>query len=74
MSKSNLWDYSGANILATGEVDTNNTNQKALLKYCAPFTNCIIKINNTKVENAKGTDFVRPQIRQVTMAPRMSKL
>ena len=74
MSKSNLWDYSGANILATGEVDTNNTNQKALLKYCAPFTNCITKRNNTKVENAKGTDFVRPQVRQVTMVPRMPKL
>ena len=29
-------------------------------KNCAPFTNCISKINNTQVDNAKDIDIVMP--------------
>ena len=60
MLNSSSCDYSDAYILVTGDVNTNNTNKTAVFKYCAPFTNCIIKINNIQVENAKGTDVVRP--------------
>ena len=27
-----------------------------IIKNCAPFTNCISKINNTQVDNAKDID------------------
>ena len=63
MLKSSLCDYSDAYILVTGTIavnntaaadaDANNTNKKVILKNCAPFTNCISEINNTKVDNAK---------------------
>ena len=60
MLNSSSCDYSGAYILVTGDVNTDNTNKTAVFKYCVPFTNCITKINNIQVENAKGTDAVRP--------------
>ena len=40
--------------------DANNTNKKVILKNCAPFTNCISKINNTDIDNAKYIDRVMP--------------
>ena len=56
MLRSSLCDYSDAYILvkrnvtvnntATAGADANNTNKKVILKNCAPFTNCISKINN----------------------------
>ena len=58
MLRSSLCDYSNAYILVKGNIsvhDTagagaaaNNTNKKIIFKNCAPFTNCIIKINNTE--------------------------
>ena len=38
--------------LITAGDDVNNTNKKVICKNCAPFTDCIIKINNTQVDNA----------------------
>ena len=35
-----------------------NTNKKVMFKNCAPFTNCISKINNTQIDNAKDIDIV----------------
>ena len=35
-----------------------NTNKKVIFKNCAPFTNCISKINNTQIDNAKDIDIV----------------
>ena len=56
--KSSLCDYSDAYILVKGRItvnDTsaagaaaNNTHKKVIFKNCAPFTNCISKINNTQ--------------------------
>ena len=37
-----------------------NTNKKVIFKNCAPFTSCITKINNTKVDNAEDIDRVMP--------------
>ena len=48
------------NNTAAADADANNTNKKVILKNCAPFTNCIIEINNTQVDNAKGIDIVMP--------------
>ena len=63
MLKSSLCDYSDAYILVKGTITVNNTaadgaaanntNKKVIFKNCAPFTNCISKINNTHVDNAK---------------------
>ena len=38
----------------------NNTNKKVIFKNCAPFTDCISKIDNTQVDNAKGIDIGMP--------------
>ena len=58
----NLFDYSDAYILVkrtialvrqeAGAADRNN--KEVLVKNCAPFTDCISKMNNTQVDNAKG--------------------
>ena len=69
MLKSNLCDYSDAYILVQGTISVNNTavagaanntNRKVVFKNCAPFTNCITKINNTQIDNAKDIDIVMP--------------
>ena len=68
MLKSSLCDYNDAYILLKGEITFNNTavagaaannaNKKVIFKNCAPFTNCISEINNTRINNAKDIDIV----------------
>ena len=70
MIKSSLCDYSDAYIHVKGTITVNNTaaagaganntNKKVIFKNCAPFTNCISKINNTDIDNAKDIDIVMP--------------
>ena len=70
MLRSSLYDYRDAYIPITGNTSVNNTagdkakanntNKKLIFKNCAPFTNCISKINNTQVDNAKDIDIVMP--------------
>ena len=69
MLKSSLYDYSDPYILVKGTItvnnrgtaaSTNNRNKKVIFKNCAPFNNCISKINNTQVDNAKNIDIVMP--------------
>ena len=70
MLKSSLCDYSDTYILVKGTiivddtsttgVNANNTNKKVIFKNCAPFTNCMSKINNTQIDNAKDIDIVMP--------------
>ena len=36
----------------------NNIGKKVIFKNCAPFTNCISKINNTQIDNAECIDIV----------------
>ena len=62
MLKSSLCDYSDAYILVKRTViatdaDTINAD-KEIFKNCAPFTECISKINNTQIDNAKDIDVV----------------
>ena len=54
MLRSSLRDYSDAYILASGTItiaalaaDGGNNNTQVVFKNCAPFTNCISKIQNT---------------------------
>ena len=69
MLKSGLCDYSDAHTLIKGNIRVNNTaaegaaaenntNKKVIFKYCAPFTDCISKINNTQVYSARDIDIV----------------
>ena len=70
MLRSSLCDYSDAHILVKGNITVNNTadasaaanntNKKVIFKNCASFTNCIRKINNTQIDNAKYIDIVMP--------------
>ena len=71
MLRSSVCEYSDAYILVKGNIsvinnaavdaDANNTNQKVIFTNCAPFTDCISKINNTEVYRiiyAKDIDIV----------------
>ena len=68
--RSNLCDYSDAYILVKRTIavpiteiagtPVNNTNKKVIFKNCAPFTNCISKIDNTQADHAQDIDIVVP--------------
>ena len=45
---------------AAADAPANNTNKKVIFKSCALFTNCIIEISNTQVDNAKDTHVIMP--------------
>ena len=65
-----LWsdsrDYSNAYIVVKGRIiaigtnDANRSNKKLTFKNNAPFTSCILKINNTSVDNPENLDIVKP--------------
>ena len=83
MLKSSLCDYSDAYILVKGTVtvnntaaadaNANNTNKKVIFKNCAPFTNCISKINNTQVDIAKDTDIIMPMYNLIEYSDNYAK-
>ena len=83
MIRSNLHDYSDAYILVKGTITVpnmaaagvvvNNTNKKVIFKNCAPFTNCINKINNTQVDNAEYIDIVMPMYNLIEYSDNYSK-
>ena len=83
MLRSRLCDYSDAYILVKGNITVNNTtaegvaanntNKKVISKNCAPFTNCISKINNTQVDNAKNIDIVMPMYNLLEYSDNYSK-
>ena len=83
MLRSSLCDYSDAYILVKGSItvnDTagagaaaNNTNKKVIFKNCAPFTNCISKINNTQIDNAEYIDIVMPMYNLIEYSDNYSK-
>ena len=83
MLRSSLCDYSDAYILVKGNItvnntaaadaDANNINKKVTFKNCAPFTNCISKINNTKIDNAEYVDIVKPMYNLIEYSDNYSK-
>ena len=83
MLKSSLCDYSDAHILVKGTISVNNTaaagaaanntNKKVIFKNCAPFTNCIIEIKNTQIDNAKDIDIVLPMYNLVEYSDNYAK-
>ena len=82
MLRSSLCDYSDAFILVKETVSVNNTetvaaptntNKKVIFKHCAPFTNCISKINNTQIDNAEYIDIVMPTYNLIEYSDNYSK-
>ena len=83
MLRSILCHYSDAYILLKGnisvnntaaaDVNANNTNKKVIFKNRAPFTDCISKINNTQVANAKDIDIVMPMYNLIEYSDNFSK-
>ena len=83
MRRSSLCDYSDAYILAKGNITVNNTvaegaaanntKKKAIFKNCAPFTNCIRKINNTQIDNAEYIDIVMSMYNLIEYSDNYSK-
>ena len=65
MSRSDLRDYSDAYIVVKGKIIVTNPNndaydKKLAFKNNAPFVSCILKINNTLIDNAEDLDIVIP--------------
>ena len=81
--RSSLCDYSDAYILVKGNITVNNTaaegaaatntNKKVIFKNCAPFTNCVSKINNTQIDNAEYIDIVMPMYNLIEYSDNYSK-
>ena len=67
---SNLCNYRDEYIFVKGTLTVpntetsgaavNNTNKNVIFKNCAPFTNCVTKINNTQEDNAQNIHVVMP--------------
>ena len=80
---SSLCDYSDAYILVKGNISVNNNvgagaaakniDKKVIIKNCAPFTNCISKINNTQIDNAEYIDIVMPMYNLIEYSDNYSK-
>ena len=83
MLRSSLYDYSDAYILVKGNITVNNTaaagaaatntNKKVIFKNCAPFTNCVSKINNTQIDDAEYIDIVMPMYNLIEYRDNYSK-
>ena len=70
MLRSHLWEYNDAYILVNGTItitgagndDTaswlDERNKIVIFKNCVPFTDCISKINNNQIGNAKYINVV----------------
>ena len=81
--RSSLCDYSDAYILVKGNItvnntaadgaDANNDNKKVIFKNCAPFINCISKINNKDIDNAKYIDIVMTMCNLIEYSDNYSK-
>ena len=58
--KPNLYDYSDAYILVTGNIQNKPANSVVAFKNCAPFRTCDVTINDEHVEKAEDLDIVMP--------------
>ena len=84
MLRSSLCDHSNAYILLKGNISVNNTagvgddanniGKKVIFKNCAPFTDCLSKINNTQVGNAEDIDIVMSMYNLIEHSDNYSKI
>ena len=83
MLRSILCDYSDEYILVKGNIsgnntaaaggDASNTNKKLIFKNCGLFTDCMSKINNTQIDNAKDINIVMPMYNLIEYSGNYSK-
>ena len=85
MLKSSLCDCSDAYILVKGKItiagagndatarQADERNKGVIFKNCAPFINCISKINNTQIDNAKDIDIVMPMYNLIEYSDNYAK-
>ena len=85
MLKSSLCDYSDAYNLVKGKIEiagagadaaarqADERNKGVIFKNCAPFINCISKINNTEIGNAKDIDIVMPMYNLIEYSDNYAK-
>ena len=74
--------YSDAFILVKGTIliavqagdNPNNANKKVVFKNCAPFTDCISKINNAQKDGTKHTDMIIPMYNLIEYGNNYSKI
>ena len=83
MLRSSLCDYNDAYVLvkvnitvnstAAASVAANNAAKKVIFKNCAPFTNCVSKINNIEIDNAQNIDLAMPMYNLIVYSDNYSK-
>ena len=83
MLRFSLCDYSDAYVLVKVNITVNNTAaagaaannsaKKVIFKNCAPFTNCVTKINNIEIDNAQNIDLVIPMYNLIVYSDNYSK-
>ena len=79
---SSLCDYSDAYILVKENIAVNNAvtaeaptnvDKKVIFKNCAPFANCLSKINNVQIDNVEYADIVMPMYNLIEYSDNYSK-
>ena len=85
MLRSSLCDCADAYILVKGTITitgagddaaarrADERNKGVIFKNCAPFINCISKINDTEIDNAQDTDVVMPMYNLIEYSDNYSK-
>ena len=84
MLRSNLCDYADSYIIVKGAItitgagdaaarQADERNKGGTFKNCAPFTNCISRINNTDIENAHDIDIVMSMCNLIEYGDNYSK-
>ena len=85
MLKSSLCDYSDAYIFVKGKItitgagadaaarQTDERDKGIAFKNCAPFTDCVSKINNTEVDNCQDIDIVMPMYNLIEYSDNYAK-
>ena len=85
MLRSSLCDCADAYILVKGTIAitgagddaavrrADERNKGVIFKNCAPFINCISKINDTEIDNAQDIDVVMPMYNLIEYSDNYSK-
>ena len=66
MLRTDLCEYSDGYIVVKGKIsvrgtnDANKRNKRLTFKNNAPFRSCLLKINDTFIDNAEDLDIVIP--------------
>ena len=63
--KSSFYDYCNAYTLvkeskSVADAGASNEDKQLIFKNCAPFTDCISELKNTRIDNVKNIDLVIP--------------